>query len=193
MKKCNSVSCYKSHSPIEIGGGVVFGGNCHSPICNDADVYVNLDTSKTGMSFPWESPIHINFEIPNFGVPLNSKAFVKLISFLKEQLEEGKKIHVGCIGGHGRTGMVLAALACVVESKKDAIQYIRSVYCSKAVETKSQVIFLVSNFLMDSAPVVKVSHPSKLHLYEGSSKSFHGFVSTEDVDEYLDRKFRKYP
>ena len=85
-----------------------------------------------------------------------------MVKWLAKQVEAGKKVHVGCIGGHGRTGLVLAALARVMIDEKDAIAYVRKNYCHKVVETTAQVNFLAKHWGIAKAdpskpPVVSVS------------------------------------
>lgn len=53
----------------------------------------------------------------------------------------GKPVYVGCIGGIGRTGMMLAALAKVF-GIEEPIQYVRQNYYSHAVETPEQKALL---------------------------------------------------
>jgi protein-tyrosine phosphatase len=53
----------------------------------------------------------------------------------------GKVVEVGCFGGHGRTGTLLALIIGEVEglNAPEAIKAIRTRYCDKAVETYDQV------------------------------------------------------
>jgi hypothetical protein len=60
---------------------------------------------------------------------------------------------MGCIGGHGRTGLVLSALVHVITGEKSAIHWAREHHCKKAVESESQVKFLVKHFGIESAKV----------------------------------------
>jgi protein-tyrosine phosphatase len=66
-------------------------------------------------------------------VPKSPKDFKALVAWTKTQLEEGKKVHCGCVGGHGRTGTFLAAL-CSEFGEKDAVTYVRQNYCKNVVE-----------------------------------------------------------
>jgi hypothetical protein len=59
---------------------------------------------------------------------------------------DGKTVHVGCVGGHGRTGIVISAIVAELTGKKDAIQWVRKHYCKKAVESKAQVQFLMKHY-----------------------------------------------
>ena len=78
-------------------------------------------------------------------VPDDPAEFKKMVTWTLQQLDEGKKVHCGCIGGHGRTGTFLAAL-CAEAGEKDAITYVRKNYCKKAVESTKQAEFLTKHF-----------------------------------------------
>ena len=78
-------------------------------------------------------------------VPKSPKDFKALVAWTKTQLEEGKKVHCGCVGGHGRTGTFLAAL-CSEFGAKDAVTYVRQNYCKNAVESSQQTQFLSEHF-----------------------------------------------
>jgi hypothetical protein len=166
--------CYKRHKPLIIsvpGGGsvVVYGGRASTPVIRDADVYCSL----TGFSqpnikaaYPWEDgpkPIIFTYEIADMRAPSDPVSFKKMISWFREQALAGKKIHVGCVGGHGRTGMVLAALVRELSGIVDAITYVRDNYCTKAVESEEQVRFLVEHFGVKECPAAKapVSYASR--------------------------------
>lgn len=53
-----------------------------------------------------------------------------------------RNVYVGCVGGHGRTGTVLAIFAGLLGVTKDPISFIRKSYCINAVETFSQVKYI---------------------------------------------------
>lgn len=140
--------CYRSHPPLPVGDGkVIYGGNGEHPVVHDADVYVSLDYfTPTKMSWPWNPGEHISFKIVDQNVPKDHGDFKDLIRWLSEQLDLGKKVHVGCIGGHGRTGMVFAALVAFRKVSDDPIKYVRENYCKKAVESQKQVNYLVAEW-----------------------------------------------
>jgi hypothetical protein len=148
--------CYMSYPPIQLGAGVVYGGNCATPKITDANIYVGLDSwmnFQGGGKFPWSAkeekggPEHeFCFRISDGYEPDDPEEFISMIDWLAEQLNLGKKVHVGCMGGHGRTGMVLAALVKVMNNEEDAITWVRKNYCKKVVETKVQVNFLHQYF-----------------------------------------------
>jgi len=157
------VRCYESHTPLQLGDGlVVYGGSCHSPVVTDANIYVALDGGfkNTTRHWPWtESPaLEIRFPIDDMQIPKSKKDFVQLIAWLAEGIKAGKKVHVGCIGGHGRTGMVLTALLAAFNPEmKDVIQQARAGYCTKIVESDKQVKFLMEVTGCDTAAAAKSS------------------------------------
>jgi hypothetical protein len=171
--------CYHSHPILEIGPGKVYGGACSSPVIKDADIYVALQKGDISgfQSDPWdEKVIHeIRYGIDDMHAPKNIKRFKKMITWLCNQLQEGKTIHVGCIGGHGRTGTVLSAIVAESLGKKKAIQYVRKHYCPKAVESTEQVKFLMEHYgVVEADPTKKyssssVSHIGSSHVSSGSS------------------------
>lgn len=141
------ISCYESHPEITLGAGKLRGGSCINPIVSDFDIYVALQSNAGDlirMSWPWLKPeeMPILFPIPDMGVPESRLHFNRMITHLAERLDDGKKVHVGCIGGHGRSGMVIAALVKTMTGEQDAITWTRKNYCKKAVETAKQVAFL---------------------------------------------------
>jgi protein-tyrosine phosphatase len=145
--------CYHTHPglPITDHNGhtrVVFGGSCSEPIHEDANIYVGLDynMAEHKQRFPWEHGAAIHFKIQDMGVPKNPTEFKSLINYLVDQILGGLKVHIGCIGGHGRTGIVLAALVATMTDEEDAITYVRKHYCKKAVESAKQVEFLMKHF-----------------------------------------------
>ena len=145
--------CYHDHPPLKLkcttGEEVtVFGGSCSYPVWDDCDIYVGLDYSMAEHPhrFPWNPGHAIHFKITDGAAPKSVKDFRRLIEFLAEELRLGRRVHVGCIGGHGRTGIVLAALTAVLTGESDPIGYVRTHYCPKAVESAEQVDFLVKHY-----------------------------------------------
>lgn len=141
-------SCYHSHPPLILPDGTtILGGSCLSPANNDADIYIGFDSGMryTERSYPWNAGTEILFRITDMSVPDNPKEFKKLVDWTKAQLGAGNRVHCGCIGGHGRTGMFFSALVSTY-GVEDATTYVRERYCKKAVESSSQVNFLHTHF-----------------------------------------------
>lgn len=143
-------SCYATHPALKIGQWEVYGGSCGTPIVENADIYIGLDSSmRRAHHYPWnDGPqvVNVFFPITDGTPPKDAVEFNKMIKWLAVQLSAGKLIHIGCIGGHGRTGLVLAALVKEVTGNADAITYVRDNYCAKAVESPTQVQFLHEEF-----------------------------------------------
>lgn len=176
------VRCWEeNHKPLAIGGGTVLGAACAHP-ADGYDIYVGFDHGMKfkHTAFPWEQKkdpvVEFLFPISDMCAPKSPKQFKAMIEWMSAQLALGKKIHMGCIGGHGRTGLVLAALVAHVNGEKDAIQWVRKHHCKKAVESESQVNFLMKHFK------VKKAKPTKGGSYTSgkSSKGQYSMFGTKD-------------
>lgn len=164
--------CYESHPPYEVAPGIlIYGGSCHYPIVKDADIYGGFDSGmrfQGGSQYPWaggEGPIEFLFKITDMQAPTDEVEFRKMIEWLTEQLTAGKKVHLGCIGGHGRTGLVFSALHKHMTGDEDATTHVRTHYCKKTVESDTQVKWLQKHWGI--TPV----EPTKAYSYGSSSKS----------------------
>ena len=94
---------------------------------------------------------------PDMGI-IPSKDYEALLDYLERLLAGGKKVAVGCLGGHGRTGTILAGLVKRIEhlSANQAIDSLRKRYCHSAVETKSQEDLVAGKtFQVTSATPIK--------------------------------------
>ncbi len=145
--------CYHSHPVVDLGlDGQFYGGSCIEPAYRKANIYVALDRGYRVITygFPWNNGDGFLFEVRNMCAPQGKNAIIqyrKMITWLLEGMAVGRDVHVGCIGGHGRTGMVLASLvAQALPEVKNAIKWTRDHYCKKAVESEPQVAFLVQEF-----------------------------------------------
>lgn len=86
---------------------------------------------------------YILLDIPDGGHPLYKKEFwTDLIVYIKTYVGN-KTTYVHCMGGHGRTGLILAILAYLSgATKNNPIEWIREKYCDHAVETNSQISYI---------------------------------------------------
>jgi hypothetical protein len=76
---------------------------------------------------------------PDFGVPTDVAAADALILDTFERARGGEQVEVACIGGHGRTGTVLACLAALAGvPAAEAVEWVRARYCRRAVQEPSQ-------------------------------------------------------
>lgn len=144
--------CHERHPDLPMGNGIIVGGNCNNHTRHSSvDLYVALDSYQSHPLFEIDMEPSTSFYYPimNMGIPKRVDKFQAMVGLICHHLHAGKKVHVGCIGGHGRTGMVLAAVASqmgVCGPENDAIGWIRANYCRKAIETKAQEGFIVVNF-----------------------------------------------
>lgn len=144
------VRCHESHPTLKLGGGTLLGASCLDPR-DGFDVYVGLDHGmhRRHYGYPWEesSPvIEIYYPITDGCAPKDPVQFGKMVAWLAEQLAAGKSLHAGCIGGHGRTGLLLAALVRVILGDAKAGDWVRENYCKSAIETEAQTAFLETHF-----------------------------------------------
>jgi protein tyrosine phosphatase len=72
-------------------------------------------------------------------------------------LSKGKAVYVGCMGGKGRTGLFLAALAKLL-GEKDPVTFVRMYYYLHAVETSEQKEFVDSLDLRSLRWDVRMAH-----------------------------------
>jgi hypothetical protein len=95
----------------------------------------------------WDPPwAHQHVDWPDFGVPTDEEALRTALEDLLGRARAGQQVEVGCLGAHGRTGTALACAAVLAGIAPDeAVGWVRSAYCERAVETSEQAEF-VSTF-----------------------------------------------
>jgi protein-tyrosine phosphatase len=145
--------CYTTHPKFEIAPGAFMRGGSAAYPHKDAEFFVALDRSyeHTAAFLPWNNN-GVLYPIINGRVPKQLDHFNRLLDWMSVHLAAGMTGHVGCIGGHGRTGLVFAALRHRMTGDVNATQYVRDNYCEKVVETKEQVEWLAEFY--DQTPVV---------------------------------------
>ncbi len=76
---------------------------------------------------------------PDFGTPTSSEQAMQAIIETFNLARAGSRVEVGCLGGRGRTGTVLACFAvlCGLEPEQ-AVDFVRSGYDPSAIETVEQ-------------------------------------------------------
>jgi hypothetical protein len=78
-------------------------------------------------------------EWPDGGVPRDGQAAAEAIRNAFDAAGAGKRVEVGCVAGHGRTGTALACMAVLAGVPvDDAVAWVRDHYCVKAVEPPYQ-------------------------------------------------------
>jgi len=84
----------------------------------------------------------IAIDISDGGVPdLPIEFWNILVAGLRR---EKRDVIACCVGGHGRTGLVLSILAYLMcnKAKTDPIKFVRDNYCENAVETYKQIEYI---------------------------------------------------
>ena len=121
--------CWRSHKPlpITVKGKTyhVQGGSCHYDPGDSIDIFLGFDLgmASTPKAYPWNEGVEFCFPITDMCAPKEPKEFKQLIEYLAEAMLAGKNVYMGCIGGHGRTGTVLAALVTHMTGELDSIAY----------------------------------------------------------------------
>ena len=92
----------------------------------------------------WQPPWgHDHLDWPDFGVPVNAPQAIFMMKSAFNRARGGLRIELGCIGGHGRTGTALACMAIFSGlSPSDAVEWVRSNYCTQAIEILEQEAFV---------------------------------------------------
>jgi hypothetical protein len=144
--------CDSKHIPFKAWNGLITGlpGKLHQSQLSDLNVWLTLSWAP---SIPWlwgitqepqPTPHHIMFPITDYEEPSDVESFEWLVGTCQRYLTEGRNVHVSCVGGHGRTGLVLA---CIMGRSgiTQPITHIREAGCEKWVESIKQIDF-VSEF-----------------------------------------------
>jgi hypothetical protein len=82
------------------------------------------------------APCDINMPMADFSVPTKGQVDIALTLAI-DCILTGKPLYVGCMGGRGRTGLMLALIAKAFQVKSP-VPYVRKHYFSHAVETPEQ-------------------------------------------------------
>ena len=76
---------------------------------------------------------------PDFGVPVEPEVAAGQITAAFRRARRGDLVEVGCLGGSGRTGTVLACMAVLAGvPPPESVQWVREAYRREAVETADQ-------------------------------------------------------
>jgi hypothetical protein len=105
----------------------------------------NRITASPGIDLPVTArkPRLIHYPCIDQGAPGDIKSFYAMMEWILEQASKGLHVDIGCMGGHGRTGLVLASLLVIQGMDPwDAIKKIRTDYCQEAVESYTQEQFV---------------------------------------------------
>ena len=92
----------------------------------------------------WQPPWpHDHLDWPDFGIPAGTAPVVVALGSVLDRARAGRRVEIGCLGGHGRTGTAFACLAIMTgHPAHDSVDWVRTSYCAKAVETPEQEAFV---------------------------------------------------
>jgi len=83
--------------------------------------------------------------IPGYPLSFWKDFLDELFDIASKEPDHTAKLLVRCAGGHGRTGTVLAALlvaAQILPPETDPVAWIRTHYCTEAIETSAQIQYV---------------------------------------------------
>lgn len=133
-----------------------------------------------------EPPLFVYLDFPDFGTPAVNKYF--WYALVDDIREHGiKSVSTQCAGGHGRTGVQLAILRYLLATDDERatytdagvlIDWVRSVHCTHAVETKGQQQYIA---MVCDIPVGE----NKIHGYSYGGYSYGGgksFYNNQGAD-----------
>lgn len=100
------------------------------------DLLVNLTSDNERKITKYTTKIEtIQFSIPDHGVPKDNIAFCRLVVNLLDRINKKKKIYIHCKAGHGRSGVLVAAILCLKYSiTPDESFFLTSKYHSTRVK-----------------------------------------------------------
>ena len=99
-----------------------------------------LDHCWADFGPPWE---HVVIDWPDFELPVDRVGACAEIRSAFHRAQAGQRVEVGCVGGSGRTGTVLACMAILAGVPAgSAVNWLRQAYKRSAVETREQERFV---------------------------------------------------
>jgi hypothetical protein len=120
-----------------VGVASYLGNEQHAQRTVKPDFGVYLDSV---WSPPWP---HMHLQWPDFGLPADETMFHQQCVDVLRRCRLNERVEIGCVGGHGRTGTMLAVLAVMTGvPSSEAVAWVRQVYCASAVETDEQQQFV---------------------------------------------------
>jgi len=114
-----------------------------SPLCTRREVDEHRDFGlylDPAWAPTWQAEL---IDWPDFGLPSNPETAANEIISAFERARAGEHVEVGCVGGLGRTGTVLACMAILAGVPAgDAVTWVRKNYDSRGIETTEQEVWV---------------------------------------------------
>ena len=113
---------------------------------------------------------YLYIDWPDLGI-IHINVLDAVVDLATKRMEQGEQIEVGCLGGHGRTGTLLACILGAVENLgvTEAVGKIRKLYCPQAVESSSQIELIAAYLGTSGAPLPA---PAKLSYSQQNVETF---------------------
>lgn len=144
--------CCHEQTKVKVGDYIVWCSGTNAKTRKKPDLAVFLDIgwihrvtqvmstgTSSGLSLGTANHPMVYVDWPDMNV-INLDLYSKLVDYIVSEMQHGKQVEIGCVGGHGRTGTLLAGLLVKVEhlTGDEAIKKVKVNYCGKAIETGSQ-------------------------------------------------------
>jgi len=105
--------------------------------------------STPGLDVPWATsslwPMTW-LDWPDYSVPYEDE-LAMFVPWVLDRINEGKIVETGCLGGHGRTGTLLAMLLVQQGVKPGtAMKRVWDTYCIEAIESSKQVQAVINYY-----------------------------------------------
>ena len=102
----------------------------------DVGLYMDPEWAPT-----WEAEL---MAWEDFGLPTDPDAATRQITAAYRRAAAGERVEIGCVGGLGRTGTVLACMAVLAGvAAEHAVAWVREHYDPRAVETPDQAAWIL--------------------------------------------------
>lgn len=114
---------------------------------DDFDLIVPLAKEELPMTFGKEYRVLCAYLYEQFEEEQIKSVWPDFVKRIVAELKAEKKILAFCFRGHGRTGLLLASLVALLETKEetsDPIAAIRGRYCRRAVECRFEAELIFS-------------------------------------------------
>lgn len=137
--------CRHYHKALVLPNGIIVQGSSDTwgqdPPSDRRTPDFGLYCDHVWRDVEWRAEF-INF--PDYRAPKNYQSAAEAIVEAYGRAMEGWLVETGCVGGHGRTGTVLACWVILagVANPQEAMKYVWSNYCTEAIESKEQVRFV---------------------------------------------------
>lgn len=145
-KKLNALSC-----PFPMGGLKVrmYGGPYRERPAGTFGVCMAAELC--------DLPAQVKVPTQDFSIP-NPDVLIDGVEQVIMALAEGRTVYAGCMGGIGRTGLVMAVTAKAL-GVKEPVKWVRKHYKPHAVETQQQQRFIAD---IDTSPLKSVVRRAKI-------------------------------